>query len=151
MGSFINLLFFCLASAPWAFTNLLKPVVAFLRKRGIPLIIYLDDILILNESKIGAEEDFALAVSILERCWFLVNNEKSIGVASQRIEYLGLIADSVSLAISLLKKKVGNILRLCKDALILPYVFLRNIVKLLGNFAWAIQAIPFAQAHYRAL
>jgi hypothetical protein len=43
-------------------------VVAFLRKRGIPLIIYLDDILILNESKIGAEEDFALAVSILERC-----------------------------------------------------------------------------------
>jgi hypothetical protein len=71
-------------------------VVAFLRKRGIPLIIYLDDILILNESKIGAEEDFALAASILERCWFLVNNEKSIGVASQRIEYLGLIADSVS-------------------------------------------------------
>jgi hypothetical protein len=110
-------------------------VVAFLRKRGIPLIIYLDDILILNESKIGAEEDFALAASILERCWFLVNNEKSIGVASQRIEYLGLIADSVSLAISLLKKKVGNILRLCKDALILPHLFLRDIVKLLGNFA----------------
>ena len=69
MGSFINLLvFFCLASAPWAFTKLLKPVVAFLRKRGIPLIMHLDDILILNESKIGAEEDFALAVSILERC-----------------------------------------------------------------------------------
>lgn len=64
---------FGLASAPWAFTKLLKPVVAFLRKRGIRLVIYLDDILILNESKKGAEEDFALVVSILEQCGFLVN------------------------------------------------------------------------------
>ena len=84
--------------------------------------------------------------------WVFSSREaEADGVASQRIEYLGLIADSVSLAISLLKKKVGNILRLCKDALILAHLFLRDIVKLLGNFAWAIQAIPFAQAHYRAL
>ncbi|EDO27472.1 predicted protein [Nematostella vectensis] len=42
---------FGLASAPRVFTKILKPVVAHLRKRGIRLIIYLDDILIMSASK----------------------------------------------------------------------------------------------------
>jgi ribonuclease HI len=142
---------FGLASAPWSFTKLLKPVVAFCRKRGIRLIIYLDDILILNESKIGAERDFELVVSILERCGFLINHEKSIGVASRKIEYLGLIVDSHFLSLSLLEEKVASIVNLCEAALKTSLVSLRDIAKLLGNFAWAIQAIPFAQAHYRSL
>jgi len=91
---FISLCF-GLASAPWAFTNLLKPVVAFCRKRGIRLIIiFLDDILILNESKSGAEKDFELVVSIPERCGFLIDREKSAVEATRKIEYLGMIAVS---------------------------------------------------------
>lgn len=42
---------FGLASAPRTFTKLLKPVVAFLRERGIRLVCYLDDFLILNQDK----------------------------------------------------------------------------------------------------
>ena len=42
---------FGLAPAPWAFTKMLKPVVAFLRERGIRLVIYLDDILVMNASR----------------------------------------------------------------------------------------------------
>ena len=122
-----------------------------MRRRGIRLIIYLDDILILNETKIGAERDYALTASVLEQCGFLVNHEKSIGEASHRIEYLGLIADSFSLALSLLDEKVLCIIRLCETALKSSQICLRDIAKLLGNFTWAIQAIPFAQDHYRAL
>ena len=48
-----------------------------MRKRGIRLIIYLDDILILKESKSGTEEYLACTVSILEQCGFLINREKS--------------------------------------------------------------------------
>jgi hypothetical protein len=47
-------LVFGLSSAPWLFTKILKPVVTLLRKLGICLIIYLDDILILNGSAEGA-------------------------------------------------------------------------------------------------
>jgi hypothetical protein len=61
------------------------------------------------------------------------------------------ISASVSLALSLLEEKIGNMARLCKYALLSPRLSLRNIVKMLGKFAWAIQAITFAQAHYRAL
>jgi len=42
---------FGLASAPWAFTKVLKPIVAYLRRSGVRLIIYLDEIFIMNDSK----------------------------------------------------------------------------------------------------
>lgn len=82
---------FGLASAQWAFTKILKPVVAFLRKQGIRLIIYLDNILILNQSKKGVEKDFAATVLILETCGFLINAEKLIGEGARKTEYLGLL------------------------------------------------------------
>jgi hypothetical protein len=61
------------------------------------------------------------------------------------------ISASVSLALSLLEEKIGNMARLCKYALLSPRLSLRNIVKMLGKFAWAIQAITFAQAEGNSL
>jgi hypothetical protein len=69
------------------------------------VIIYLDDILILNESNSGTEEDFALTVSVLEQCGFLVNREKSVRGASWKMEYLGLLADSHFLNLYLSQRK----------------------------------------------
>jgi hypothetical protein len=142
---------FGLASAPWSFSKYFKSVLAFCRKRGLRLIIYFDDILILNESKSGAAKDFELVVFILERCGFLINHEKLIGMAAWKIVYLGLIVNSHFLSLSLLEEKVASIVNLCEVALKATLVSLRDIAKLLGNFARAIQAIPFAQAHYRSL
>jgi hypothetical protein len=45
---------FGLAPAPRVFTKILKPVMAALRSRGVRVIIYLDDMLFLNEKKEGA-------------------------------------------------------------------------------------------------
>jgi hypothetical protein len=131
---------FGLASAPWAFTKILKPVVAFLRRQGIRIIIYLDDILILNQSKKRVEKDFATTVRILEACGFLINTEKSIGEGAKYIEYLGLLINSEKLSLSLLPKKKGEIVLLCEKALNAESISLRDIAKILGNFAWAEQA-----------
>lgn len=46
---------------------------ASLRRRGIRIVIYLDDFLILNQTKEGAEPDLILVVEILEKCGFLIN------------------------------------------------------------------------------
>ena len=46
-----NCLPFGLSSAPWVFTKTLKPALATLRERGVRLIIYIDDLLILAESR----------------------------------------------------------------------------------------------------
>ena len=42
---------FGLSSAPRVFTKLLKPVMALLRRQGIRTIIFLDDLLVMGQSK----------------------------------------------------------------------------------------------------
>ena len=69
---------FGLAPAPRIFTKILKLVMAFVRKQGVRLVIYLDDILIINESREGALADLKLVVELLQDLGFILNVEKSL-------------------------------------------------------------------------
>ncbi|KZS02517.1 Uncharacterized protein APZ42_000419 [Daphnia magna] len=105
-----NCLPFGLSSASWAFTKLLKPLVAFFRETGIRLVIYLDDILILGSSKESLTEDVGLVRSVLKTVGFIVNEEKSIYEPSQNIEFLGLIVDTITMSLSLYQSKVNSLI-----------------------------------------
>ncbi len=100
---------FGLSSDPWSLTKILKPLVAFLRRKGIRIIVYLDDFLILNQSKEGAERSFTETVEVLQKFVFLINWKKSLGVAALQREYLGLLIDSESLSLSLSQNLRGFI------------------------------------------
>ncbi|KZR95900.1 Uncharacterized protein APZ42_010055, partial [Daphnia magna] len=106
---------FGLCSAPRVFTKLLKPVVVFLRGRGIRLIIYLDDLLILNQSHDGLLLDQKVVIGLLEFLGFIINYEKSVIVPLQILEYLGTVINSLSLSNSLPSEKVKSIVKLCDD------------------------------------
>ena len=142
---------FGLSIAPWAFTKLLKPIIAYLRALGVRLIVYLDDILIINSSKEGAEADFKLVKQVLESCGLLINLLKSVPLASQSIEFLGAIPDSRSMMLSLKISKLIQIQELCKEAVQSEEISLRTLSKILGNLSWAVQAVPYAQSHFRGL
>jgi hypothetical protein len=146
-----NCMAFGLAPAPRVFTKILKTVMAFLRRKGIRLVIYLDDILVLNESKEGLVADVNTVLELLQSLGFLINWEKSIIAPTQVIEYLGLIVDSNDPSFSLPCAKAAAVRKMCETALSEGKVSLRTIASIQGNFAWAIPAIPFAQAHYRSL
>jgi uncharacterized membrane protein YgcG len=142
---------FGLSSAPWAFTKLLKPVVAFLRRRGSRLIIYLDDILVIGADRDKLAQEFVFIKSLLEYLGFIVNMEKSIGTPSQVMEFLGLMVNSLSLSVALPEEKVQSIILLCSEARAGTEVSARDLAVILGKLAWATFAIPFAQAHYRSI
>jgi hypothetical protein len=142
---------FGLSSAPWGFTKILKPVVAFLRKNGIKLIFYLDDILIISSSKEQAAKDFNIAKGLLEDLGFIVHQTKSIATPSQTIEFLGLIVNSMNLSVFLPDTKVDSIIDLCALAIDKNQISLYEIARILGKFTWATSALNFAQAHYRSL
>lgn len=153
-GSLFGFVRLCfeLSSAPLTFTKLVKPIVTFFRGRGVRIIVYLDDFLILKQSKEGAEKDFMRTVCLLQKCGFLNNWEKSIGIrASQVREFLGVVINSVDLSLSLPEKKVDWVILLCRELLARQFVQSRNIARFLGVLAWAVQVIPFAQGHYRGL
>ena len=87
-------LFFGLNIAPRIFTKILKSVAAFLRKRGIRVILYLDDFLILGWTYQEARSHTAMAVSLWESLGFTVNLEKSCLILTQIITFLGFVIDS---------------------------------------------------------
>lgn len=68
---------FGLSSAPWAFTKLLRVVVAFLRKNDLRLVIYLDDILIAASSQSEARLAVKRVKLLLEALGFVISDEKS--------------------------------------------------------------------------
>jgi len=66
-----------LSSAPHVFTKLLKPVLARLRHQGVRLIMYLDNMLVMAQSREELESHLSQITSLLELLGFVVNREKS--------------------------------------------------------------------------
>ena len=64
---------FGLSSAPWAFTKLLRVVIAHLRKLGLRLVIYLDDILVVASSQLAARLAVNQVRSLLESLGFVIS------------------------------------------------------------------------------
>lgn len=142
---------FGLASAPRIFTKLLKVVVGFLRRQGVRLVIYLDDILIINTDPEGLRRDIKMIVDLLQSLGFLINWEKSAMDPVQMLEFLGLVINSIELSFTLPRDKVTAVKEMCARALASDTVSIRDLASIQGHFAWAIPSIPFAQAHYRSL
>ncbi|KAM4748674.1 LOW QUALITY PROTEIN: uncharacterized protein WCC33_006046 [Rhinophrynus dorsalis] len=141
---------FGLSSAPWCFTKLLKPVVAYLRSRGFRLIIYLDDMLLMSQDPNILLDQTSCAIRLLSNLGFLVNWKKSQLIPSQRMEFLGFIVDSREASLSLPRAKIKTIR---KEIRILRQdrFSLRLLARVVGLLASSIQAIFPGPLHYRAL
>ena len=142
---------FGLASAPRVFTKLLKPVLSILRQRGIRLIVYLDDILLMAPSVEQVLQHAASTLNLLEGLGFTVNYLKSVLVPSQQMEFLGSLVNSLDLSLSLPRDKIRKIQSKCQDLLNTPVTTVRELSKFLGLLSSSIQAVFPAPLHYRYL
>ena len=86
---------FGIACAPRVFTKTQKPLAAQLRKLGMRLIIYIDDILILAESRELAQDHIIGLVYLLENLRFVISKPKCVPQPTQSVEFLGLSVNSV--------------------------------------------------------
>src|SRR5256885_312303 len=98
-----NCLPFGLTASPQIFTKILRPVIKLARNRGIRLVIYLDDILIMAAFKELALKHANVVISLLQQLGFTINREKSQFTPSQVAEYLGFL--SVYCKTQLLKQR----------------------------------------------
>ena len=73
----ISVSLFGLTFAPRVFTKVMKPVVGTLQHMGIRLIIYLDDILILHQSKEELIQLIPMICQMFEALGLVVNQKKS--------------------------------------------------------------------------
>ena len=100
---------FGLTSAPWVFTKTLIPIAALGRELGFRLVIYIDDILLMAESKEMAQEQGTALIYLLQCLGFTINLEKTVTTPTQSIEFLGFNVNTVSMELSLPATKLKTI------------------------------------------
>ena len=124
---------FGLNTAPRIFTKLLKPVAAYLRRRGIQIIVYLDNFLILGSSVEDSRANTLLTLDLLHWLGLTINWEESILVSSQTLAFLGLCINSLALSLSVPEKKILNIQNKCHQILSNHTPSAREVASLIGK------------------
>lgn len=84
---------FGLSTAPRVFTRVAGTVIAYLRKQGVTLYAYLDDWLIVGESKSSAAHNVQKTVQTLQELGWIINQTKSQLTPTQTIQFLGARLD----------------------------------------------------------
>ena len=85
---------FGLSTAPQVFTRVFAAVSAWAHSRGIRLLRYLDDWLVLSSSEKKAKESVRELLSLCRTLGIVINEKKSDLVPSQSAKYLGMTIDT---------------------------------------------------------
>ena len=108
---------FGLASAPWLFTELVRPLVEWAHRKGITMFAYLDDWLIVADSRTACQAAVQTVLSLARELGFRINVEKSELVPAQVFTFLGVEFD---LSLGLVRptvERVQKILEAIQDLL----------------------------------
>ena len=146
-----NCLPFGLCTAPRVFTKILKPAMEMLRSLSIRLVVYMDDMLLMAESRQKLTEHVQLTLFLLENLGFVVNSKKSILVPSQEIEFLGMIVNSISMDLKLPGEKIRKIRQEAHHLLNQTQPTAQLLSQLLGKLNATSPALQMAPLFCRSL
>ena len=142
---------FGLCSAPRVFTKLLKPVLAWLHQRGARVIMYLDGMVLMAQSRDELEGKLGQIASLLEGLGFVVNREKSHLRPTQSIQFLGFLFNSQEMPIKLTEEKVAQIATACRRVREARSLSVHQLARLIGKMTATIPAVYPAPLWYREL
>ncbi|KAL0157927.1 hypothetical protein M9458_046003, partial [Cirrhinus mrigala] len=133
------------------FTKVAEAALSPLRERGIRILNYLDDWLILAHSwdLVCAHRDMVL--NHLAQLGLRVNWEKSKLFPAQRISFLGVELDSVSMSARLSPERAQSVLRCVATLRCGSAVPLKQVQRLLGHMASSAAVTPLGLMHMRPL
>ena len=128
---------------------MLKPMAAILRSQGIRVGFYLDDILLLHQSKDHLWKLFYQVLDLLQNPGLTVKREKCSAYPTQQMIFLRGRLNSVTMTLSLPLEKLCGITTTAKEILELNETSLQTLSTLLGQMnpasqtgIWVAQPIP---------
>ncbi len=142
---------FGLSLSPRVFTKVVEAALVPLREAGIRILNYLDDWLILAQSRALLCEHRDMVLSHLSRLGLQVNREKSKLSPTQRISFLGMELDSVNLTAHLSEEHAQSMLRCLESLQRKRAVPLKHFQRLLGHMASSAAITPLGLLHMRPL
>ena len=111
---------FGLNMAPRVFTKIVKAAASLVRQLGVRIVIYLDDSLIMANSRELCLQHTALWIRVLQLLGFVINLPKSTLDPAQLREFLGYLVDSLTMSIALPETKRSFIVQHCMNILSSP-------------------------------
>ena len=142
---------FGLSTAPQVFTRVFAAVSAWAHARGIRLLRYLDDWLVLSSSEKKAKESIRELLSLCRTLGIVINEKKSDLVPSQSAKYLGMTidtgADKVFPSLARVEKFLTVAERFC--SMQSPPAQLWQVV--LGHLASLERLVPHGRLRMRSL
>ena len=142
---------FGLNIAPQTFTRVLKAALLPLRKKGIKMVAYLDDICIVAESEEKAQEHGMEVVTHLESLGFIINKKKTCLKPMQHREFLGLMVDTKEMTLSVPSKKLRKIKREASQILRAETWPLKKFAATVGLMSSVCRAMKNGRIMTRAL
>ena len=124
---------FGLATAPRVFTSLMQLILFLCCHKGLRIVIYLDDILVLVHSKQAGKRACLFFCSLLVCLSLHINFSKSNLCLSQSFTFLGLHWDTVCMSVSLPPDKLADIQQLALSLLHTPHVTVHKVMSFLGK------------------
>ncbi|XP_073956606.1 uncharacterized protein [Choristoneura fumiferana] len=142
---------FGLASAPAAFAKVTNWIAHTLRQRGLRVVVYLDDFLLIHENPVTLENQAQLVKSHLTNLGWNVNQGKSSTTAKRKIQYLGVIWDTENNQKSLPEEKIINLASDLDCLTKRKRWSWRGAKVILGKLNFASFVIPLGRLHCRSL
>ncbi|XP_066300381.1 uncharacterized protein [Branchiostoma lanceolatum] len=142
---------FGVSTAPRVFTKILKVIVSHLRRKGIRLIVYLDDMLVMAGDSARCRQDALTTRDFLVHVGFIPNAGKSILVPTQRIICLGSGLDSKYMYLFLPDDKLQDLTQLAELVLQADRLTARELASVIGKFQAASVSVLLGPLHFRGL
>ena len=142
---------FGLASAPWVFTKTLRPAAALARELGMRVIVYIDDILLMAESREKLCDQTLALVYLLECLGFVINSQKTVLEPTQSLVFLGFTVNSTDMELRLPPEKMKKIRAEARKLRGAENVTARSLSRLIGKMQATNEVIPPAPLFYRHL
>ncbi|EIE90040.1 hypothetical protein RO3G_14751 [Rhizopus delemar RA 99-880] len=112
---------FGLASSPFVFTKVCRPILEHFYSQSFRISAYLDDWILAASTKQLAIQQVLAVVALLQQLGWMVNFKKSILTPTQQLGHLGFVSNTSTMTASLPMKKLRDIRRSIKQALDHPH------------------------------
>ncbi|KAI3360259.1 hypothetical protein L3Q82_014572 [Scortum barcoo] len=146
-----NRLPFGYSLAPRTFSRCVETALEPLRRTGMRVLFYLDDLLLLARSKEEAAMQTMTLVVHLSNLGFAINWKKSSPLPSQQVIYLGVELNSVSMRARLSQQRAEALTALLRRVTPHSVVTALSVMQLLGMMSAGHVTVPLGLLHMRRL
>ena len=138
---------------PRYFVQITKAIASYLRSKGVQIIIYIDDTLLIANSVEKLLKDRDLAIETFEKCGFTINYKKSQLIPVHELEFLGFVLNSTDMSITLTDSKREKLCTGLRKVLQFPNrkLTIKRLAQLIGQMIATLPACDEGFLHYRCL